>query len=803
MKWRPYTRRMSAERLPQVVTDTSFRVGVWLVEPALDQISRGQETVRLEPRTMRLLVRLAETPGQVVSSRELLDTVWAGVVVGPASVYQAISQLRKLLGDTDPKPTFIATVPRKGYRLVAPVERIASVATESLTPPSQPTSDPKDRRSAYLRWGLAALLMVTLGMGAWFVFRDSRPSQSAGVPAPIAQLDNRAIVVAPLAPATQDSATQSLAPIVTDLLRTRLAALQDLVVIASGSIENAMQSEQNLEAVARKVHARYLLRGDVTRASDELRMNVMLVDVESGSPVWSRAFAQPVEQLAAINEEVVEQTAKSLQIAIGKTGGVASIDIPSDLSTYELYLRGQQLMSTFRAADADQAAVIFSRVTTLEPSFARGYYAYGQALMLAADLGARKMTEELTRQAGQAIDRAIDLNPALGPAWAQRARLTSDPVQAEQMYRRALQLAPSYDENYIRYSDFLFSQGRRGEALELIDRARRIDPLSASLCWRQAQLVLATRSDVAAMKQLLHEALQIRPDFPTALRDLANAEYIWHGNFAEAIRLMERAKFVDTDSHWADAIIAGLYLEVGDLTAATALMRDARPPTKSAAKETWISMPIYQRDVKRAAEMARGVMRESLPPASGSGLLTDELRVHAVHQELVGWYWPTANALRDEAIQTGDFRPALDLIERTTQLFSGSSLMRNRGLLLTYAHALLLAGETRRGRELLTSLLEQLDAEQTGRPPHMYAWERAAAFAMLGNDERALTELAASQKNGRYAGWWYTAELDPIYSRVRKDPRFQALAAQARAHRDQQRALLDKMRASGQVPTRS
>jgi tetratricopeptide (TPR) repeat protein len=460
-------------------------------------------------------------------------------------------------------------------------------------------------------------------------------------------------------------------------------------------------------------------------------------------------------------------------------------------------------MSTFRAADADQAAVIFSRVTTLDPSFARGYFSYGQALLLARDLGARRMTRELAQQANQAFDRAIELNPALGPAWAQRARLTPDPVRAEEMYRRAIELAPSYDENYIRYSDLLFSQGRRGEALELIDRARRIDPLSASLCWRKAQLVLATRSDVAAMEELLHEALVLRPDFPTALRDLANAQYMWHGNFAEAIRLLERARVVDVDSHWADALLADLYLEVGDLPTALTLMREAaRPLTKLGAEGAWITLSQYQRDGKRAAEMARDALREWLPPASGDSL-DDEVRLHAVHQELAGWYWPSANALRDEAIQTGDFTAALDLIERMTLKFSGSSPMRNRGLVLTYAHALILAGETRRGREVLTSLLEQLDAEQIGRPPHMFAWERAAAFAMLGEPDRALSELAASQKMGRYAGWWYTAELDPIYSEIRKDPRFQALAAHARAHRDQQRALLERMRNNGEVPTRS
>lgn len=794
---------MSAERLSTTVNDAPFRVGVWHVDPALDQISRGEEIVRLEPRTMRLLVRLAETPGQVVSSRELLDTVWSGVVVGPASVYQAISQLRKLLGDTDPVPIFIATVPRKGYRLVAPVERIASVATEPPPPAldAQPAPTPTKRTPAYLLWGIPAVVVIAMSVGVSLVLRDMPSSQTAGVADRAATLDTRAIVIAPIEPATQDAATQTLAPIVTDLLRTRLAAVQNLVVIASGSIVNAMQTEQNLDAVARKVRARYLLRGDVTRAEGQVRMNVTLVDVESGSPLWSKAFEQPIEQIAAIHQAVVQQTASSLQIALEPDHATSS-DVPADLSTYELYLRGQQLLSTFRAAEAEQSAVIFSRVTTLDPTFARGYFALGQALLLSVDLGARPMNEEVAKQARQAIDRALELNPALGPAWALRARLTADPVQAEEMYRRALQLAPSYDENYIRYTDFLFSQGRRGEALELIHRARRVDPLSASLRWREAQLLIATRSDVAGMERLLHEALELKPDFPTALRDLANSQYLWHGNFAEAIRLMERAKAIDPDARWADSITAQLYLEVGDLPVALSTIEHAPPSSKIVARETFVSLHLYQRDPKRAAELAHTLLRDLLPADASSPTLRDELRSHAVQQELVGFYWATANALRDEAIQTGNFATARDLIGRATQLYSGSSLMRNRGLVLTYAHVLLLSGDTRRGREILTSMLEQLDAEQIGRPANMYAWERAAVYAMLGDNERALTELAASQQMGRFVGWWYLAELDPIYANVRRDPRFQALAAQARAHSQQQRALLNEMRAKGEVPKR-
>lgn len=786
---------MSAERLAQTATDSSFRLGEWRIDPALDEISRGQETIRLEPRTMRLLARLAQTPGQVVSSRELLDTVWAGVVVGPASVYQAISQLRKVLGDTDPVPTFIATVPRKGYRLVAPIER------EPAPPVTDPPTPGQAKRSPRLLIGIAALLIAAVGVVATLAIRNPTRPQTTVLPASSATLDSRAMVIAPFEPATQDLPTRSLAPIVTDLLRTRLAAVQSLTVIADGSIANAMSTEPDLESVARKVHARYLLKGDVRRGQDDVRMKVTLIDIESGDSVWSTTFRRPIEQIAGINEEIVGQTAKSLQIPLPPANN-ASAYVPADLSTYGLYLRGQKLMSTFRAAEVEQAVVIFSRVTTLDPSFARGYFSMGQALLLAVDLGARTMTEEISRQAGQAFDRALELNPALGPAWAQRARLTSDPVQADVLYRRALELAPSYDENYIRYSDFLFSQGRRGEALELIDRARRIDPLSAALCWRKAELLLATRGDVAGMEQMLHEALAIKPDFPTALRDLAMSKFVWHGEFAEAIRLLERANAVDPDSHAMDGLSVEIYLAMDDLPSAQAILRDAPKPLGLFSRETLVSLALYEHDVERAASLAREIMREWLPAPANRNVISDDLRAHSVNQETSGWYLPSALALRDEAIRTGDFAPALDLIERAAGLFSGNSLMRNRGLLLTYAHVLILSGDTRRGRELLTSMLEQLDAEQIGRPEHSFAWERAAIHAMLGDDELALKQLTAIQNMGRFAGWWYTAELDPVYSRLRNDPRFKALDDRARAHGQKQRALLDAMRNKGEVPRR-
>src|SRR5882762_7214868 len=98
-----------------------LRIGAWRVDPTLDEISRDGTSVKLEPRTMGLLVCLAEHAGEVVSVEQLLDEVWRDVIVTPNSVYHAVAELRRVLGDDPKEPTYIANVLRRGYRLVAPV----------------------------------------------------------------------------------------------------------------------------------------------------------------------------------------------------------------------------------------------------------------------------------------------------------------------------------------------------------------------------------------------------------------------------------------------------------------------------------------------------------------------------------------------------------------------------------------------------------------------------------------------------------------------------------------------------------
>jgi hypothetical protein len=158
---------------------------------------------------------------------------------------------------------------------------------------------------------------------------------------------------------------------------------------------------------------------------------------------------------------------------------------------------------------------------------------------------------------------------------------------------------------------------------------------------------------------------------------------------------------------------------------------------------------------------------------------------------------------------TGDFTIALEIIGRRFPMTGESSAqtpgrprLGNRALSLVYAHTLVAAGETQRGRKLAGEILAQLDAESAGRPPFSFSRDRATVFAILGDRERTLQELENSLRINHHALWWYLAERDPLYDGMRSDGRFQALATQAKRHRVEQRALVDEMRRTGQVPTR-
>jgi len=440
----------------------------------------------------------------------------------------------------------------------------------------------------------------------------------------------------------------------------------------------------------------------------------------------------------------------------------------------ELYARGQKLLANMKPSDTEMAMACFGRVVTLEPTFARGYAASGMAMMQAVSDGSAGGAE-LARKACISFEHAQELAPDLGEAWIGRALCTQDAASAEASYRKGLSLAPGYTLGYWQFAHFLFGHGQRGEAMEVIDRALRIDPHSSPLLSMKAFHVLVRDNDLAESMRLLRASLASNPDFFPALLGLADQTWFFTGEFTDAIRIGERALQMEPDSDEARNLLAMIYLDVGDAETAAALLRES-PLTVEAR----VSLAQYRREPVRAA----GIAASAAGDASGW-----------VHHSLS----PLADAVRDS--ETGSASPAaaVAIIESVKAKWTATPTSY-RAILAVYGHALQLANEPRRAREAAQSLLRLLDAEAVGRPANWFGRERAAAFMVLGEDERALAELAGSQRLNNFVRWWYTGELDPLYERLHRDQRFQDLVAAAARHRSEQRARLDELRVSGEIP---
>src|SRR5689334_471014 len=143
------------------LTLVPLRIGDWRLDPRTGQLTRDSQEERLEARTLRLLLYLANRPGETVSVEELLDNVWSGVVVTQDSVYQAVTALRRLLGDDARTPRYIATVPRLGYRLVASVSPWTDEPAAQIAA-AVPRPSRWRRHAVAVALGAAALVLAVL-----------------------------------------------------------------------------------------------------------------------------------------------------------------------------------------------------------------------------------------------------------------------------------------------------------------------------------------------------------------------------------------------------------------------------------------------------------------------------------------------------------------------------------------------------------------------------------------------------------------------------------------------------------------
>jgi TolB-like protein/DNA-binding winged helix-turn-helix (wHTH) protein len=288
-------------------TRLKLRIGAWCVDPKAGRISRDGEVQAVEARTMRLLTCLAERPGETRSINELLDRVWAGVIVTPDSVYQAITSLRRLLGDDPKRPEYIVTVPRQGYRLVAPVSPwseeeipVPVAACDALPAAGPPPASPAPRRRAWLAVLALALLA---GAGYAWVRPGPRPSGSVAV-----------LAFSDLT--TQEMNEEFFADGLTEELIDELGRMPGLRVPAAAASFYFKGKRMPLADVARELHVAYVVDGSVRKAGDAYRVAARLVRVDDGYVLWTDTYERPLGDLVRVQQSVAADAARAIRSAI-------------------------------------------------------------------------------------------------------------------------------------------------------------------------------------------------------------------------------------------------------------------------------------------------------------------------------------------------------------------------------------------------------------------------------------------------------------------------------------------------------
>lgn len=260
---------------------------------------------------MRLLLCLAEQQGEVVSSEELLGKVWAGVNVSQDSVYQAVTSLRRQLGDDPKRPKYIETVPRLGYRMVAEVGPWETEGTgvSAVAP--------------LLRSGLtwATIMLVTFTALMIFFFRGPiarrfRGSQLVKAPA-AARMEEKTIAVLPFLDLTEDMKEEPFADGMTEELIDKLSKIPGVKVAPATSSFYYKGKQVPVIEVARSLGVAYVLDGSVRKSGRMVRVAARLTRADGGFVMWSDTYDRAFDDLVMVQDDIASEVAKALRSSIG------------------------------------------------------------------------------------------------------------------------------------------------------------------------------------------------------------------------------------------------------------------------------------------------------------------------------------------------------------------------------------------------------------------------------------------------------------------------------------------------------
>jgi TolB-like protein/DNA-binding winged helix-turn-helix (wHTH) protein len=514
---------------------------------------RGKR-INLQEKPFQVLAILLEQPWELVTREDLRQKLWPAdtFVDFEHSINTAVKKVREALEDSGDHPKFIETLPRRGYRFIAPVERSAGrPSVIELVPSGRETdSDLSDTEQVkgqsaqyavpYLRkaaWISVPVLIVAASVAV--IWYQHTPQRNAP---PITTMAS--IAVLPFADLSPGHDHEYFSEGLAEEILNRLTKIPKLKVTARASAFQFKGKNEDPRVVAQKLDVADLLEGSVQRDKDRARVTVRLIKAEDGYDIWSESFDREFKDIFAVEDEIAKAVTSALQLKLLASNSPPTLTTSrtTNPETYEAFLQARYFAHLQDEASAKKALHYANKAIKSDPNYAPAY-----ALRASIQLESGGMTwmdlSEATEKTRHDTEKAIALDPNLADGYRVlsmiQASVELNCPAAETSLKRASDLAPGDPDNLGRSAWLAMCLGRPQQAVELWKQEVLLDPLRPDeYLWLAQSLRDLGRYEEA--HAALGKALDLNPNQISMIHEVGGEIYLAQGRPQEALAEMEK-----------------------------------------------------------------------------------------------------------------------------------------------------------------------------------------------------------------------------------------------------------------------
>jgi TolB-like protein/DNA-binding winged helix-turn-helix (wHTH) protein/Tfp pilus assembly protein PilF len=494
-------------------TVATARFGDFEVDLRQELVRRNGEAVLLQEKPQKLLLALLERPGELVTRQELCSKLWPADTYGAFEdgLNTAMRKLRIALNDSAEIPQFIETVPKRGYRFIAPIEFVTApnngtASTSAHQPQPSPLSTPAEllpepKSIKGTKWlpgfavvSLLILVSVALVFFGWRIWKLKTTSATV-----------HAIALLPLDNLSGDPSQEYLTAGITDELITELAQATGVPVVSRTSSMIYKNKQKSMQQIAHELGVDMVVEGSFRKDGSHLWITLHLIDGASDKSLWAREYDGEMSHVRELEIRAARDLADRLPSA-GEKRIEPNAPRPVAAEAYEEYLKGQSALQS----DGDAALRHFERAAAIQPDYAAAYGGIAKTLWVLDFNGRIKPSDSFPRITA-AAEKALSIDKGNPDAHMALANTILDRdwnwPASEAEILRAIAYHPNDSYIYWWYAMRLDWRGELAKALEQQRVALKLDPASQNIIGYYAELLVENGNLKEGLEQyqLAHE----------------------------------------------------------------------------------------------------------------------------------------------------------------------------------------------------------------------------------------------------------------------------------------------------------